>query len=302
MSTRPTMGGDDGPRARPAPAPPPQPAPAPPPQPAPSVSFPLRITPSALVGSRRARRIVERNALVYRRGWIFLVSGFFEPFFYLLSIGVGLNHLVGPIALDGRVVAYTAFVAPGLLASAAMNGAIFDSTFNIFFKLKIAKTYDTVLSTPLGVGDVALGELTWALLRGGMYSGAFLCVMAGLGYTVSPWVVLCYPGALLVSFAFAAAGMAGTTYMRSWQDFDMVSLAIIPLFLFSSTFFPMTVYPGWLQVVVECTPLYQGVALLRGFDLGAFDWALLGHATYLAAVGVVGLGVTARRLATLLLP
>ena len=72
--------------------------------------------------------------------------------------------------------------------------------------------------------------------------------------------------------------MAGTTYMRSWQDFDKVSLAIIPLFLFSATFYPLTVYPGWLQVVVRCTPLYQGVALLRGLDLGIFGWSLLGHA------------------------
>ncbi len=268
----------------------------------PSASFPLRLTPTAILGSRRARRIVERNIVVYKRGWIYLVSGFFEPFFYLLSIGIGLNHLVGGIPVDGQVISYAAFVAPGLLASSAMNGAIFDSTFNIFFKLKIAKTYDAVLSTPLGVGDIALGELGWALLRGALYSAAFLVVMAALGYVVSPWAILCYPGALLISFAFAAAGMAGTTYMRSWQDFDMVSLAIIPLFLFSATFYPLSVYPGWLQVVVACTPLYQGVSLLRGLDLGDFSWAMLGHVAYLGIMGFVGLSVTARRLARLLLP
>ena len=126
--------------------------------------------------------------------------------------------------------------------------------------------------------------------------------MAALGDVVTPWAVLCFPGAMLITFAFAAAGMAGTTFMRSWQDFDMVSLAIIPLFLFSATFYPLSVYPGWLQVVVQCTPLYQGVALLRGFDLGDFSWSMLGHTAYLAAMGVVGLSVTARRLARLLLP
>jgi lipooligosaccharide transport system permease protein len=262
----------------------------------------LRITPSALIGSRRARRIVERNIVVYRRGWLLLVSGFFEPFFYLLSIGIGLNKLVGPLVINGTVVPYTAFVAPGLLASSAMNGAMFDSTFNIFFKLKIAKTYDAILSTPLGVGDVALGELSWSLMRSGLYSGAFLVVMAALGYVFTPWAILCWPGALLISYAFAGAGMAGTTFMRSWQDFDLVSLAIIPLFLFSATFYPITVYPGWLQAIVRCTPLYQGVALLRGFDLGMFDWSLLGHAAYLAVMGTIGLAVTARRLARLLLP
>jgi lipooligosaccharide transport system permease protein len=262
----------------------------------------LRITPGALLGSRRSRRIVERNMVVYRRGWILLVSGFFEPFFYLLSIGIGLNTLVGPLEINGVLVPFTAFVAPGLLASSAMNGAMFDSTFNIFFKLKIAKTYDAILSTPLGVGDVALGELSWALMRGSLYSGAFLVVMAALGYVFSPWAVLCWPGAVLISYAFAGAGMAGTTFMRSWQDFDLVSLAIIPMFLFSATFYPITVYPGWLQALVRCTPLYQGVALLRGLDLGMFSWSLAGHVLYLATMGTIGLAVTARRLARLLLP
>lgn len=267
-----------------------------------SVGLPLRLTPVAALGSKRAGRILERNIVVYRRGWIFLVSGFFEPFFYLLSIGIGLNKLVGAIRVDHQLLAYTVFVAPGLLASSAMNGAIFDSTFNVFFKLKIAKTYDAVLSTPLGPADIAVGELSWSLIRGGLYSGAFLCVMAGFGYTATPWVILAYPGAVLISFAFAAAGMAGTTFMRSWQDFDMVSLAIIPLFLFSATFYPLTVYPGWLQAIVSCSPLYQGVALLRGCDVGIFSWALFGHAFYLAVMGIAGLEVTTHRLGRLLLP
>lgn len=269
---------------------------------APPPSIPLRITPPVLLGSRRARRLVERNVMVYRRGWVYIVSGFFEPLFYLLSIGIGLNGLVGEIHIAGHSIPYTDFVAPGLLASAAMNGAVFDSTFAIFFKLKIAKTYDAVLSTPLGVGDVALGELSWALLRGALYSAAFMMVMAGLGYVISPWVVLAYPSAVLMSFGFAAVGMACTSYMRSWQDFDMVSLAILPLFLFSATFYPLTVYPGWLQLVVRCTPLYQGVALARGFDLGIFSWSMLGHAAYLLIMGIGGLLVTSRRLARLLLP
>jgi lipooligosaccharide transport system permease protein len=121
-----------------------------------------------------------------------------------------------------------------------MNGAIFDSTFNIFFKLKIAKTYDAMLSTPLAPGDIALGELTWAILRGSIYSAAFLLAMTGFGYVLTPWAALCYPAAVLTTFAFAGLGMAATSYMRSWQDFDKVSLAIIPLFLFSATF-----YPSW---------------------------------------------------------
>jgi lipooligosaccharide transport system permease protein len=267
---------------------------------APTIAF--RITPTTLLGGRRASRLIERNILVYRRQWVFLLSGFFEPFFYLLSIGIGLNHLVGGVTVGGRTVAYTGFVAPGLLAASAMNGAMFDATFGTFFKLKIAKTYDAVLATPLDVGDVALGELAWALSRGSLYAGAFMVVMAALGYVESPWAVLCYPGAILTSAAFAAIGMAGTSYMRGWQDFDFFSLAILPLFLFSATFYPLVVYPGWLQLVVRMTPLYQSVALLRGVDLGLFDWAMIGHVGYLAAMGVSGLLVTSRRLGKLLLP
>jgi lipooligosaccharide transport system permease protein len=267
-----------------------------------SAASALRITPMGFVGSGRARRLVERNIMVYRRGWVYFVSGFFEPFFYLLSIGVGLNKLVGPLSIGGHSVAYTVYVAPGLLASSAMNGAVFDSTFNVFFKLKIAKTYDAILSTPLAPRDIAIGELTWSLMRGSTYSAAFMFVMLGLGYIASPWAVLCYPAAMLVSIAFAASGMAATSFMRSWQDFDKVSLAIIPLFLFSATFYPLSVYPAWLQVVVRCTPLYQGVALLRGLDAGLLTWSLAGHALYLVAMGVLGVRTTTRRLAALLLP
>jgi lipooligosaccharide transport system permease protein len=262
----------------------------------------VRIAPVAWLGTRRARRLVERNILVYRRSWVFFVSGFFEPFFYLLSIGVGLSKLVGVVHVGHQVFRYTDYVAPGLLASSAMNGATLDSTFNVFFKLKIAKTYDAVLSTPLGPGDIALGELTWSLMRATVYSTAFLVVMAALGYVLSPWAVLCLPAAVLISFAFAAVGMAGTTYMRSWQDFDKVSLALIPLFLFSATFYPLSVYPGWLQAVIRCTPLYQGVALLRGLDTGMLSWSLVGHAVYLVTAGFLGLIVATRRMATLLLP
>jgi lipooligosaccharide transport system permease protein len=261
-----------------------------------------RITPLAFLGLRRAKRVFQRNVVVYRRGWRFMVSGFFEPFFYLVSIGLGLSKLVGAIHVGGHAFPYTVFVAPGLLAASAMNGAIFDCTFKIFFQLKIMKVYDSMLSTPLSPRDVAAGELLWALARGGLYCGVFLCVMAGFGYVGTPWVILCLPGALCVGFAFAGVAMAGTSYMRSWQDFDFVFLAALPMFLFSATFYPLTVYPGWLQLVVRCTPLYQAVTLLRGLDFGLFTWSLLGNLGYLLVMGSIGLAVTARRLGTLVLP
>ncbi|HEV8063828.1 MAG TPA: ABC transporter permease [Acidimicrobiales bacterium] len=263
----------------------------------------LRIPSSTFwAGRGRARRVLERNVRAYRRGWLFLVSGFFEPLFYLLSIGLGLSHLVGRLPLGGRSVSYVTYVAPGLLASSAMNGSILDATFNIFFKPKITKVYDALLATPLKVRDVAIGDLAWALIRGSLYSTTFLVVMAALGLIVSPWAILCFPCASLIGFAFGAVGMGLTSYMRNWQDFDFLFLAIMPLFLFSAVFYPLGVYPGWLQVIVTFTPLYQGVALLRELDGGIVGWPILAHVAYLAAMGSLGLWLATKRLAKLLLP
>jgi len=261
----------------------------------------LRVLPVPL-RSRGSLHLVERHARVYRHAWLMLVSGLLEPLFYLLSIGVGLGRLVGQVAAPGGgPVSYAAFVAPALLASSAMNGAMYDSTFNVFFRLKYAKLYDAALATPMRPGDVALGEVTWSLIRGGLYASAFMVVMLAMGLVYSAWAVLAVPVALLIGFAFAAVGMASTTYMRSWQHFEFVWLAALPMFLFSASFYPLSVYPGALQVVVECTPLYQGVALLRGLTLGAVGPSMLLNALYLAVMGLVGLTVASRRIARLLL-
>ena len=267
-----------------------------------SVSLPLRVLPAGLLGPGRARRVLGRNMRAYRRGWLFLVSGFFEPLFYLLSIGLGLTASSASARLGGHAVTYATYVAPGLLASSAMNGAVFDATFNIFFKLKITKTYDAILATPLRVRDITLGELSWALLRGSLYSTAFLVVMAVMGLVASPWAILCLPCAALVGFAFGGVGMGLTSFIRNWQDFDFLFLAIMPLFLFSAVFYPLGVYPGWLQVVVTCTPLYQGVALMRDLDAGVLGLPLLAHVAYLAAMGLAGLRLATARLGKLLLP
>ena len=261
-----------------------------------------RATPLPLAGSR-AWLLVERNLLVYRRIWLLIVSGFFEPVFYLFSIGIGIGALVGTVAgPDGRAIDYTAFVAPALLASSAMNGAIYDSTMNVFFKLKYAKTYDAMLSTPLQPADIAIGEITWAQLRGTLYSAAFLIVMFVLGLIESWWGLLALPASMLVGLAFAAVGMACTSFMRSWQDFEFVQLAILPMFLFSTTFYPLSVYSRPVQVLVELTPLYHGIELIRPLTTGAgIGLGLLGHALYFVGLAALGLAVTALRLERLLL-
>jgi lipooligosaccharide transport system permease protein len=262
----------------------------------------LPLTSVFLIGSRRSLKLIERNLYVYKHGWIVILSGFFEPLFYLLSIGFGLGALVGTVpGPDGQPMPYQLFVAPALLASAAMNGAISESTFNFFFKLNYNKTFTSILSTPLSPGDVAVGELAWALIRGGLYAIGFMVVMVLLGLVVSPWVILAVPAALLVGFAFGAVGMAATSFMKTWQDFDLIQLVILPLFLFSATFYPLETYPEALQWVVRVTPLYQGVDLIRSLTIGHITPVLLVHVAYLAIMGFIGLWVVSRRLDKLLL-
>lgn len=246
--------------------------------------------------------LVERNFLSFRRTWSIIVSGFFEPVFFLYAMGVGIGSMVGGVDLGGgRAVPYLVFVAPALLASSAMNGAIFDSTTNVFFKLKYAKLYDSVLATPLGPRDVAIGEITWALLRGLVYSGAFLLVAGLAGAVTTWWALLAVPAATLIGWAFAAVGMASATYMRTWADFDYVQLAILPMFLFSATFYPLTTYPEPLQWVVQATPLYHGVAMVRDLMLGQVGAGIVVHIGYLVVMGAVGTVWTAGRVEKLLL-
>lgn len=261
----------------------------------------LRILPPGLY-ARRGHVILERSFRVYSRAWLLILSGFFEPLFYLFALGTGLKGLVGTvIGPGGQPISYTAFIAPALLASSAMNGAVYDSTVNVFFKLKYAKLYDAMLATSLGPLDVALGEISWALIRGGLYSAGFFAIMVVMGLTASSWAVLLLPAALLIAFGFAAVGMAVTSYLKSVQDMELIQLAVLPMFLFSGTFYSLSVYPAWLRIVVECLPLNQGIEMLRSLNAGVFDWSLLGHAGYFVAMAGFGLVLTARRLDGLLL-
>jgi lipooligosaccharide transport system permease protein len=247
----------------------------------------LRIIPVAMLATRRSGlggrgsvHLIERHARVYKHTWTVLISGFFEPLFYLLSIGVGLGKLVGTvIGPGGHPIDYTSFVAPALLATSAMNGAVMDSTFNVFFRMKYAKLYDSALATPMR-SDV---------------------IMLAMGLVHSVWAIFNVPAALLIGFAFAGAGMAATTYMKSWQHFEFVMLATLPMFLFSTTFYPLSVYPRAVQIIVECTPLYQGVVLLRGLTLGVVKPDLLWSVIYLAVMGAIGLAIAGRRISRLLL-
>ncbi len=250
----------------------------------------------------RSASMVERNVATLRTAyWIVMATGFLEPVAYLFSIGVGVGALVGDITLaDGEVVRYAEFVAPAMLASSAMTGALSETTFNFFGKMKFMKLYDGILATPVRPMEIALGELAWAMIRGALYAAAFLVVMIAMGLTTPGPAAVAFLAAVLVGFAFGGAGMALSTFMRSWQDFDLMVSAQFALFLFSGTFVPAHTYPSVLRWVVEVTPLYRSVDLVRGVTTGSWSWVQLVDVAYLIAVFVLGLVVAGRRMERLL--
>ncbi len=247
--------------------------------------------------------VVQRGLLAARSSsWVVVLSGFFEPVFYLASMGIGLGALVGDVQTSqGVEVPYAAFIAPALLAVSAMNGAIYDSTWNVFFKLNYGRLYEGMLSTSLGPLDVALGEILYALLRGLLYATGFMIIMQIMGLNLSPTAILAIPAVLLIAFAFASFGMAITSYMKTFQHMDWINFVLLPMFLFSATFYPITVYPEPVQAIVMAFPLWHGVELIRGLTTGVLAIEMLWHILYYVVMIVIGLVFTTRRLRALFL-
>ncbi|CAB4961860.1 unannotated protein [freshwater metagenome] len=251
----------------------------------------------------RPQAVFLRNVYALKSSnWLVVLSGFVEPVFYLLAFGYGLGTLIGNIALpDGTLVPYAAYIAPALLATSAMNGAIYDSTWNVFFKMHFGKIYQAMLSTSLGPLDVAMGEIGWALARGFVYALGFMAVVTPMGLIPSWWGLLAIPAAVLIAFGFASIGMGVTSYLKNFHQMDWVNFVMLPMFLFSGTFYSLSVYPDWLRICIESLPLYQAIAMIRGFTLGVIDGALVGHILYFVVMIVLGLTFTTRRLRSLFL-
>jgi lipooligosaccharide transport system permease protein len=251
---------------------------------------------------RRATSVTERNITSLRSAyWVVMISGFLEPVLYLFSIGVGVGGLVGDLTLPGgRTVGYAEFVAPAMLASSAMAGALSETTFNFFGKMKFMRLYEGILATPVRPVEIALGELAWAMVRGLLYSAAFLVIMTAMHLTTAPRALAMLPAAVLIGFAFGALGMTISTLIRSWQEFDLIASGQFALFLFSGTFIPVTAYPAPLRWLVEATPLYRAVDLTRALSLGTPTVTQLLDVLYLLALLTIGLAVAGRRMTKLL--
>jgi lipooligosaccharide transport system permease protein len=247
--------------------------------------------------------VVQRGLIAARSSsWALVLSGFFEPVFYLASMGIGLGAMIGTVQTStGLEVSYAAFIAPALLAVSAMNGAIYDSTWNVFFKLNYGKLYEGMLSTSLGPLDVALGEILYALLRGLLYATGFMIIMQIAGLNLAWTAILAIPAVLLIAFGFASVGMAVTSYMKAFQQMDWINFVMLPMFLFSATFYPITVYPEFIQWIVKALPLWHGVELVRGLTTGALSPAMFVHVAYYVVMIAIGLVFTTKRLRALFL-
>lgn len=247
--------------------------------------------------------LIERALMALKSStWLAVLSGFFEPIFYLLAFGYGIGQYIDGVTTgSGQRVTYAMFIAPALLASSAMNGAIYDSTWNVFFKLKFSKIYDAMMATSLGPLDVALGEIVWALLRGLGYAVAFMSVVSVMGLVPSWWGLLAIPAAVLIAFAFAGIGMAVTSLMENFQQMNWINTVLLPMFLFSGAFFPVSFYPAPIRLLVQALPLWHANELMRAVMLGNLNLGTLGHATYFAVLAAIGVWATTRRLTSLFL-
>jgi lipooligosaccharide transport system permease protein len=239
-----------------------------------------------------ALRVVQRNALVYRRTWrgsVFM--GFLQPTLFLLAIGVGLGALVDT---DGSPlpggVSFLEFLAPGLLAATCMQTASFESSYPITGKMTWRRNYEAITATPIRIVDLVLGELAWIAVRLTTVAVAFTAVITAFGVPRSPLVLLAVPAAVLTGLAFSAPLLAYAATLKSNANFNMVfRFVITPLFLFSGVFFPLTRLPDALRLAAWGTPLFHGVELTRHLTLGTLDSPVwLVHVTYLVVMLTAG--------------
>ncbi|MDR2255315.1 MAG: ABC transporter permease [Arthrobacter sp.] len=255
----------------------------------------------ALYG-RNITAVMQRSWMATKNAtWVVIVSGFLEPVLYLASMGYGLGAAIGTVQGPGGVpMSYAAYIAPALLATSAMNGALYDSN-NMFFKLNHSKLYRVMLYTSLGPLDVAIGEIIMALLRGLLYALGFMSIAALAGLITSPWALLMIPGAVLIAFSFASLFMGCITFIKRFQQLDWINMLTMPMFLFSATFFPLSVYPQAVQVVIQALPLWHGVDMLRQFAAGQVDSSVLVHLAYFVVMALLGITLATGRLRKLFL-
>jgi len=259
-------------------------------------STPLFRIPDVRLGS--AWHLWQRNASIYRKTYkVNILPNFFEPFFYLLAMGLGLGAYLTQI--EG--VEYIDFIAPGLAATSAMFGTSFEVTFNCFVKMQFGKVYDAAMATPLTIEDVGLGELLWGTTRALIYGQVFVLIAATFGVVHTPLVILSPVAIMLIGLMFSVIGLAFTAIIPLIDYFTYYwTLFITPMFLFSGIFFPIEGLPRWAEILAWFMPLHHAVNLMRAItltgDVRAAILAAAWIAILTAALFVLPLNLLRRRL------
>lgn len=239
-----------------------------------------------------ALRVLEYFLVVLRRTFRGTIFGsFVSPLLYLVAMGYGLGSLVdrgGSTAMNG--VPYVEFIAPGVLAASAMQAGVFDASWPVLGAIKWQRQYHAMLATPIGVRDIVVGNLTAIVLRSLLSATVFLAVAAVLGAVPSAWGVLSLVAVVLVTLAYAAPMFAVSAHAETDTTFNLVfRLGVVPMFLFSGTFFPVEQLPAWMHPVAYVVPLWHGASLARDATLGTVHaGADVGHAAYLLLWILVG--------------
>ena len=225
---------------------------------------------------RGAFRMWQRNATIGRKTILTTLGPrFIEAIAYLLIMGLGLGAYVSTI----NGVDYVEFIAPGVAASSVMFGSILETTYNAFVRINIRRVYEAVVTTPLSVGDVVVGEYLWATTRAVIYGIVFVLVMAALGLVGSLWVFAVPLVFVVGALCFAVLGMAYTSFATNIEHFNIFFTGLLtPMFLFGGVFFPFDQLPTWAQVVGWCLPLSHLVQATRDLVLGDVGWLTLAHA------------------------
>ena len=232
-----------------------------------------------------AFKVWQRNWLMFRKMfWRAMVPTLFEPFLYLLGLGIGLAVYIPKIS----GMSYLQFIAPGLVASSVMFGASYECTFNSFIRMKYQKIYDAMLATPLTMEEVIVGEILWGATRSFINATVFILAMAVFGLIKSPYVLFILPAILIAGLLFGVIGMIYTAIIPEIGLFNYYfTLFITPLFLFSGIFYPVDVLPSWAQQVAWFTPLYHVVKVCRALTLGQINLDLAQSLLWLIVLLIV---------------
>jgi lipooligosaccharide transport system permease protein len=247
------------------------------------------------ISVRAALHVWQRNLAVYSKTWkLNILPNFFEPVLYLVAMGIGIGGYIRE-GIEG--LSYLAFIAPGLIVSSSMNGATFETTYNVFVKMHFGKTYEAITAAPVNLEDALLGELLWAMSRATVYGGIFALVVSGFGL-VSPWKLpLLLPVIVLTGWLFGSLGLLFTSYIKVIDLYSFYfTLWVTPLFLFSGIFFPISRLPEWAQGLAWATPLFHCVSLAKGIVHGGLGGVSFVHLAYVVAVAFACTEMAMRRM------